>query len=204
MPHAIRKITAGRALLVLVLLVSLFLSSTAPTAAQETAFGTLTGTAYRLVDQTIVDGVVVDQTLEPISDGRITVPELGVDEPLSANGSFRFTDLPLSADPDNPTEVTVIFTAPGLGSFTYLHLRLYPGTVGPHLTPQLTETPRVDDRSRAHGGDDGHVNISGELPSTGSGFAAGSASFMSSALLALGGAALLSVAASIRLMHRHE
>ena len=108
------------ALLALALLLAAVVGSTGPAAAQTPtpAVATLSGTAYRLVDQTIVDGVVVDQTLEPISDGRIAIPELGIDMPLSADGTFALSNLPASADPDNPTEVTVIFTAPGLGSFT--------------------------------------------------------------------------------------
>lgn len=140
--------------------------------AQETApaFAVLTGTAYRLVDQTIIDGVVHDQTQVPVTDGRIAIPELGIDLPLAADGSFTFSNLPVSADLDNPTEVTVIFTAPGLGSFTYLHLRLYPRPVGPNLTPQLTDTPRVNDRSRFHPDRDrAPVNTSGAFPDTGGG-----------------------------------
>jgi len=124
--------------------------STAQVPAVDVA--TLTGTAYRLVDQTVVDGVVIDDREVPITDGRIAIPELGIDIPLAEDGSFHLSDLPASADPGNPTEVTVIFTAPGLGSFTYLHLRLYPGHVGPNLTPQLIDTPRVDDLSRGHRG----------------------------------------------------
>ena len=110
--------------------------------------GTITGTANRLVDQTIVDGVVVDETLEPISDGRIAIPELDIDMPLVVGATFDLSNLPASADRDNPTEVTVVFTAPGLGSFTYLYLRIGPG-YRPILTPVLIDTPRVDDHSLA-------------------------------------------------------
>ncbi len=147
-----RRIIRGNILLALVLVGSAFLGSTGPAAAQTPtpAMATLTGTAYRLVDQTIVDGVVVDETLEPITDGRIAIPELGIDMPLSPDGTFVLSNLPASADPDNPTEVTVIFTAPGLGSFTFLHLQIYPEHVGPNLTPQLIDTPRVNDLNRAH------------------------------------------------------
>ena len=110
----------------------------------------------------------------------------------------------MSADLDNPTEVTVIFTAPGLGSFTYLHLRLYPGPVGFNLTPQLTDTPRVNDRSRFHPDRDrAPVNTSGAFPEAGGGGAvAGSGSPVASGLLALVGAALFCAGASIRLMRR--
>jgi hypothetical protein len=148
------RIIRDNVLLVLVLFGSAFLGSTAPVAAQAPAadVGTITGTAYRLVDQTIVDGLVVDQALEPISDGRIAIPELGIDVPLAAGATFAFDSLPVSTDPDNPTEVTVIFTAPGLGSFTYLYLRIGQGH-RPNLTPQLTATPRVDDHSLAGGPD---------------------------------------------------
>ena len=187
----------------LVLLAGLFPGGTVSTAAQETApaFGTLTGTAYRLVELIIVDGVIVNQTQVPVTDGRIVIPELGIDLPLATDGSFSLSDLPVSADLDNPTEVTVIFTAPGLGSFTYLHLRLYPGTGGPILTPQLTDTARVNDRSRFHPDRDrAPVNTSGAFPDTGGGGPVpGSGSPAASGLLALVGAALLGAAASIRL-----
>ena len=136
---------------VLVLLGSALVIAT-PAAAQEPppATAALTGTAYRLVDQTIVDSVVVDETELPVTDGRIAIPELDIDVALAKDGSFRLSDLPVDADTDRPTEATVVFTAPGLGSFTYLHLRLYPGPVGPNLTPQMIDTPRVNDRSIYH------------------------------------------------------
>ena len=118
----------------------------------DASTATLSGTAYRLVSQTVVDGVVVDETQVPVTDGRIAIPELGIDMPLALDGSFRFSALPVRADPASPTEVTVVFTAPGLGSFTFLHLRLYPGSQGPILTPQMIDTPRVGDLSRGHKG----------------------------------------------------
>ncbi len=118
----------------------------------------------------------------------------------------------MSGDLDNPTEVTVIFTAPGLGSFTYLHLRLYSGEhlrldsrpVGAILTPQLTDAPRVDDRSRFHPDRErAPVNTSGAFPATGGGGpVAGSGSPVAAGLLALAGAALLCAGASIGLMRR--
>ncbi len=173
----------------LALLLAAVMGVTAVTHAQTTptpATATLTGTAYRLVDQTIVDGVVVDETLEPISDGRIAIPELGIDMPLAADGTFALSNLPVSADPDNPTEVTVIFTAPGLGSFTYLHLRIGPG-YRPILTPVLIDTPRVDDHSMR------------SFPETGGGGpAAGSRLPVTPALLALAGAALIFAGAVTR------
>ncbi len=149
--HAIGRIIRDNFLLVLVLLGSAFLGSTSPTAAQvpTPAVATLTGTAYRLVDQAIVDGVVVDETEVPITDGRIAIPELGIDMPLAADGTFNLSNLPVSADPDNPTEVTVIFAAPKLGSFTYLHLRIGQG-YRPILTPQLIDSPRVTDVTNRH------------------------------------------------------
>ena len=163
------------------------------------AMATLTGTAYRLVDQTIVDGVVVDETEEPIMDGRIAIPELGIDMPLAADGTFALSNLPVSADPDNPTEVTVIFTAPGLGSYTYLHLRLFPGTVGPIPTPQLIDTPRVNDLNRAHFHDDSMRAFpvtGGGGPATGSGLP------VAPALLALVGAALVFAGTAARRMRK--
>ena len=156
------------------------------------AVATLTGTAYYLVDQTIVDGVVVDETLEPISDGRIVIPELGIDMPLAADGTFELSNLPASANPDNPTEVTVIFTAPGLGSFTYLHLRIGPG-YRPILTPVLIDTPRVDDHS-----------MRGFPETGGGGPAAGSRLPVAPALLALAGAALIFAGAAARRMRRER
>ena len=116
---------------------------------ESTGGGTLTGTAYHLVDQTIVGSLVVDETVELIRDGRIAIPELGIDMPLSPDGTFRLSNL-ASGTPHAVIQVTVLFTAPGLGSYTYLHLRLYPGTVGPNLTPQLIDVPRVNDLNRAH------------------------------------------------------
>lgn len=158
-----------------------------PTAhAQDTtpALAALSGTAYELVDQTIVDGIVIDETQVPVTNGRIAIPELGTDQPLLEDGSFSFSDLPVSADPNNPTEVTVIFTAPGLGSFTFLHLRLYPGPVGPILTPQLIDIPRVDDLARERG-------TGGPLPATGTGHPVGDTPpFAVVAILALLGATL--------------
>ena len=120
--------------------------------AQETtpARAVLSGTAYRLVDQTIVDGYVVDETQVPVTNGRIAIPELGIDEPLADDGTFSLSNLPVSADLESPTEVTVIFTALGVGSFTYEHLRLYPGTLGWILRPQMIDAPRVNDRRDAH------------------------------------------------------
>jgi hypothetical protein len=102
-----------------------------------------TGTAYRLVDQTIVDGVVMDETEVPVSDGRIRIPELGIDMPLAPDGTFGFNDLPMSADSQDPTEVTVVITAPGLGEYRYEHMRLYPAWVGATLTPQLIRSRRT-------------------------------------------------------------
>ncbi len=157
------------------------------------AFAILTGTAYRLVDQTIIDGVIHDQTQVPVTDGRIAIPELGIDQPLAADGSFHFSDLPVSADPDNPTEVTVIFTAPGLGSYTFEHVGLYPGTGGPILTPQMISTPRTSDHPRAPG----------PLPGTGGGGpGAGSGPPVATGLLALLGVLLLCIGATARAMRR--
>ena len=160
-------------------------------AAQQTVFGTLTGTASRLTEQIIVDGAIVEQIEGPVTDGRIAIPELGIDRPLAADGSFHFSDLPVSADQDNPTVVTVIFTAPGLGSYTYEQIRLRPGTVGSNLTPQMIESPRVNT-----GG------IRTELPDTGSGPVAGSGLPSAFGLLALVGAAFLCAGAATHLMRR--
>ncbi len=150
MSDTILRIARHNVLLILVLLGSAFVGSTGPAAAQtpEPALAALTGTAYRLVDQTIVDGVVIDETEVPVTDGRIAIPELDIDMPLAADAAFVLSSLPVNADTDNATEVTVVFTAPGLGSYTYLHLRLYPGTVGPNLTPQMIGAPRVNDLTR--------------------------------------------------------
>ncbi len=186
--------------------VRLLPGSISSTAAQEPtpAFGTLTGMATRLVERIIVDGVIVDEIEVPVTDGRIAIPELGIDLPLGADGSFSFSDLPVSADPDNPTEVTVIFTAPGLGSYTYEHLRLYPGTVGSRLTPLMTGTPRVNDRGRAHPERDrAQMDVSGDLPQAGGGGpVAGSGPPVASWLLVLLGAALVCAGAGTRLIRR--
>ncbi len=201
MSLAIRRISRRHGLLVLVFLASLFLGSLGSTQAQEEApvFGALRGTAYRLVERIIVDGVIVDEIEVPVTDGRIAIPELGIDQPLAADGSFHFSDLPVSGDLDNPTEVTVIFTAPGLGSYTYEHLHLYPGTGGPILTPQMIDTPRNNDHPRAA------IDVSGDLPKTGGGGpAAGSGLRVTSALLALSlvGAALVCVGVASRVIRK--
>lgn len=185
-----------------VLEIQVFAPGTLP---ESTGGGTITGTAYHLVDQTIVDGVVIDETLEPLNDGRIAIPELGIDMPLAADGTFRLSDL-ASATPDTLIQVTVVFTAPGLGSFTFLHLLIYPERVGPNLTPQLIDTPRVNDLNRAHFHGDsfpeagGHVGpAAGTLPEMGGGAPTdGSGLLVAPALLALLGAALIWAGAAIR------
>ncbi len=184
------------------LLLASGVASTGSTAAQETtpASATLTGTAYRLVYQTIVDGYVVDETKEPVTDGRIAIPELGIDEPLAANGSFRFTNLPVSGNPDVLTDVTVIFTAPNLGSYTFLNLRLYPGAGGPILRPLLIATPRVNDVSYEH-----RHGVFDDLPQAGGGGPmADAGSPVAPALIAfaLVGAALLCAGAATRFTGR--
>ncbi len=135
-------------LLAIVSLTALFASSIRAVRAQTTApaTGTMAGTAYQLADQTVVSRLVLDEKLEPISGGRVSIPELEVDRALAADGKFDLRDLPASSDPLNPTEVSVVFTAPGLKSFTYLHLPVAPN-FHPILTPVLTTTPRVDDLS---------------------------------------------------------
>ena len=115
------------------------------------AYGVLTGTAYRLVDQTIVSGVVTHETEVPVTNGRIAIPELGIDQPLESDGSFSLRALPVNPNPDRGPIVTVIFTAPGLGSFTYRHLHLYPGPSGAILTPQMIGSPRVDELDQPRG-----------------------------------------------------
>ena len=169
--------------------------STASTLAQETdpVLGSLRGTASRLVEQIIVDGAIVDEIEVPVTDGRIAIPELGIDQPLAADGSFHFSDLPVSADLENQTIVTVIFTAPGLGSYTFEHVGLYPGTGGPILTPQMIDIPRVNDQGLIQSG----------LPETGgSGPVAGSGLSLALWLLALGGAGLLCAGAATRMIMR--
>jgi len=109
------------------------------------AFGRITATAYRLVQQTVVDGVVVDEKLEPISDARVSISELAVDMPLDRFGSADLSALPIGQG-DEAT-VTVVFTAPGLGSFTFRNLEIGGGLL-PNLTPVLTDQPRVTDVSR--------------------------------------------------------
>jgi hypothetical protein len=116
-----------------------------PTTAANRA--SLSGTAYRLVDQIVEEGVVVHEIEEPVASGRLAIPELGIEMTLAYDGSFELTDLPVSDDANRPTKVTAIFTAPGLGSFTYTHLPLYPGRAGWILTPQMIETPRINDMS---------------------------------------------------------
>ena len=173
------------------------------TLSESTGGGAITGTASHLVDQTIVDGVVVDETLEPLSDGRIAIPELGIDMPLSPDGTFQLSDL-ASATPHTLIQVTVVFTAPGLGSFTFLHLLIYPEDLGPNLTPQLIDTPRVNDLNRAHFHGDsfpegGHAGPPpSRLPEAGAGAtAAGAGAPVAPALLALAGAALVCAGAAI-------
>lgn len=122
----------------------LITEGTAGAQTEDSFVGRVSGTAYRLVEQTVVDGLVVDEELEPISNGRIAIPELDIDTPLETDAEVRLRNLPASADRENPTKITVVFSAPGLGDFTFRNVPIGPW-VDPILTPVLIDQPRVDD-----------------------------------------------------------
>lgn len=116
------------------------------TVTQETrlAVGTLSGTISVVVKKVIVDGVVVEEILEPVANGRVTIPELGVAQELALDGSFNFSDLSM---PRDPMLISVEVQADGYRPTTWAnYIVLYPDT-GPHFTPriELGEEPKLID-----------------------------------------------------------
>ena len=103
-----------------------------------------TGTMSRLVEQVFVDGVVVDEILEPVTNGRVSIPELGVEQPLGPDGSFSFRRLEL---PQIPMLVSVEVEADGYRPTTWANnLVLYRG-LGWNFTPRLVlgNEPKLTD-----------------------------------------------------------
>lgn len=108
----------------------------AETVTQETglAIGTLTGSINLLIEQIVVDGAVVDEILAPVTNGQVSIPELGVDQDLALDGSFNFAHLSL---PQYPMLVSVEVQAAGFRPTTGAnYLVLYRG-LGPIFTPRL-------------------------------------------------------------------
>ena len=135
----------GKLLLTALLAAMIVLGGAGQTAAEtQPKLGSISGTAYVLVGQTVVDGIVTAEEENPVAEGMLAIPELDVSVAIGPDGSFSVSDLPVNADPADVTEVTVIITAPGSGSFTYNNLRIGPG-YRPILSAQLTQDPRVDD-----------------------------------------------------------
>jgi hypothetical protein len=99
--------------LALALLAALTGSTRRPNADVSNA-GSIKGVAYRIVDQTVIDGVVVDEVLAPVVKGEVAIPELEVDVNLGSDCTFDLSDLTVSASSDDPAELTVVFSAPDL------------------------------------------------------------------------------------------
>ena len=105
-------------------------------AAQEPtpAITSLTGQVSTIVDRTIVDGVVVDQTEVPVTHGHITIIELDATQPLAADGTFNFPNLLL---PEEPMLVSIEIRAVGYRPTTWANYLLMFGGTGPNFTPNL-------------------------------------------------------------------
>lgn len=98
------------------------------------ASGTLTGTISLLVEQVVVDGVIVEEILAPVTSGRVSIPELGVAQELALDGSYNFTDLSL---PRYPMLVSVEVRADGYRPTTWAsYIVLHPDS-GPIFTPRI-------------------------------------------------------------------
>lgn len=108
------------------------------------AIGTLTGTISRLVEQIIVDGVVVDEILEPVTNGRVTILELGVEQPLGPDGSFSFRRLQFSR---GHMLVSLEVQAEGFRPTTWANRLVLSAGTGPNFTPriELGAEPKLTD-----------------------------------------------------------
>jgi Tol biopolymer transport system component len=82
------------------------------------------------------------------TDASVHVLGDGIDLTVTTaeNGRAIIKDVPVSTDPERPTRVNVIITAPGYAPFSFKWVPLYPGN-GPILTPDLSDQPQVDDLS---------------------------------------------------------
>lgn len=190
----------------LVLLGGALLSGTRSTAAQQPtpAFATLTGTVYYLVDQTIVDGVVVHEEKAPVTNGRVTILELNVSQPLAKDGTFTFSNLTL---PQDPMLVSYEIRAEGYRPTTWANMHVLTARSAPILTlplepgdepklidwcPDLLARPQEDLSAVGHQ----HAEFCSQLPKAGGGGPMGGSGAPVGALplvLALVGAVLVGV-----------
>lgn len=112
------------------------------------AIGTFTGTISLVVDQIVVDGWegdrVVRDILEPVTNGIVTILELGVGQPLGADGSFSFRHLEMSED---HMLVSVQVQADGYRPTTWANRLVLSPDVGPDfaLRIELGEEPMLTD-----------------------------------------------------------
>ena len=112
--------------------------------ATSPAFTNFTGTMSRLVEQKMVDGVVVDEILEPVTNGRVTILELGVEQPLGPDGSFSFRRLQFSR---GHMLVSLEVQAEGFRPTTWANRLVLSAGTGPNFTPriELGTEPKLTD-----------------------------------------------------------
>ncbi len=108
------------------------------------AIGTLTGTISRLVEQIFEGQVVVEEITEPVTSGRVAIPELGVEQPLGPDGSFSFRRLEFSRD---HMLVSVVVQAEGFRPTTWANRLVLSAGTGPNFTPriELGTEPKLTD-----------------------------------------------------------
>lgn len=98
------------------------------------AIGTLTGTISRLVEQIFEGQVVVEEITEPVTNGTVSIPELGVEQPLGPDGSFSFRRLEFSRD---HMLVSVEVEAEGFRPTTWANYLVLSAGTGPNFTPRI-------------------------------------------------------------------
>ena len=99
--------------------------------ATSPAFTNLTGKVSHIVEQIMVDGVQEREILKPVTNGRISLPGLGVSQPLGPDGSFSFRRLELS---EIPMMVSVEVQADGYRPTTWVNRLVLYGGLGPNFT----------------------------------------------------------------------
>lgn len=103
----------------------------------------------RAASATGIDAQVVvekDAREVPLSGAAVEVSSLALRTTTDASGNAQLNNIAVANDVAAPTTIDVKITALGYGSFTYLHVPLYP-TSRPILTPVLTAADQVDDLS---------------------------------------------------------
>ncbi len=108
------------------------------------AIGTLTGTISRLVEQIFEDHIVVEEITEPVTNGTVSIPELGVEQPIGPDGSFSFTSLELTGV---PMLLSLEVAAPGYRTTTWAKYLIMYGSLGPNFAPRVelgTEPELID------------------------------------------------------------